>query len=210
MYDPAKPVIIDPSVLIYAGFIGGASFDSGAAIAVNAAGEAFVAGSTMSDGSSFPVEAGPDLDFNLGSDAFIAKISADGSDLLYVGYVGGSGDDFGRGVALDATGAAYLVGDTNSDQSSFPVVGSLDSTHNGGRDAFVAKITPDGMNLVYAGYVGGAGDESGAAIAVDADGAAYLTGMTSEAAGFLILFNRALTPHAVPFSHSRQARSIWN
>ena len=183
-YDSTKPLIIDPSVLIYAGFIGGASFDSGSAIAVNVAGEAFIAGSTMSDASSFPAEAGPDLDFNLGSDAFIAKISADGSDLLYVGYVGGSGDDFGRGVALDAADAAYLVGDTNSDQSSFPVVGALDATHNGGRDAFVAKITPDGTNLVYAGYVGGAGDETGAAIAVDADGAAYLGGMASEAAGF--------------------------
>jgi uncharacterized repeat protein (TIGR01451 family) len=131
------------SALIYAGFIGGSSDDRGNAIAltpgcaVNC--EAFIAGETSSTQASFPVSVGPDLSQNGGVDAFVAKVNGDGS-LGFAGYVGGSGDDRGKGIALDGIGAVYLTGETNSNQGNFPIKGELDRIQNLGFDVFVAKF----------------------------------------------------------------------
>jgi uncharacterized repeat protein (TIGR01451 family) len=113
-------------------------------------------------------------------DAFVAKVKADGTGLDYAGYIGGSGDDRGNGIALDVLGNAYVTGETNSSAATFPAVVGPDLTYNGGVDAFVAKVKADGTGLDYAGYIGGTADDRGNGIAVDANGDVYITGETSS------------------------------
>ena len=103
---------------------------------------------------------GPDLTYNGGHDAFVAKVNPAGATLVYAGYIGGTSTDYGSGIAVDGAGNAYVAGTTYSDQTTFPVIGGPDLTHNGDPDAFVAKVNPAGTALVYAGYIGGAGDET--------------------------------------------------
>ena len=179
-YDPTKPLIIDPEILVYAGFIGGAGDDRGNAIAVDAEGNAYITGETNSSELTFPKTVGPDLTYNGGVDAFVAKVNAAGTALLYAGYIGGLGDDRGNAIAVDAAGNAYIAGETNSSQVTFPKTVGPDLTYNGGVDAFVAKVNAAGTVLVYAGYIGGLGDDRGKGIAVDAAGNAYITGETTS------------------------------
>ena len=126
-------------------------------------GNAYVTGGTSSTEASFPVTVGPDLTFNGGPrDVFVAKVNPLGTTLDYAGYIGGSGNDFGNGIAVDSVGNAYVTGSTFSTEASFPVTVGPDLTFNGGStlgDAFVAKVNPSGTTLDYAGYIGGAGDE---------------------------------------------------
>ena len=103
----------------------------GFGIAVDATGAAYVTGRASSSETTFPVLGGPDLTYNGGYDAFVAKVAPDGTGLIYSGYIGGSGDDAGIGIAVDATGAAYVTGDTDSSEATFPVVGGPDLTFNG-------------------------------------------------------------------------------
>jgi hypothetical protein len=110
-YDPARPLVIDP-VLSYATYLGGSSFDEGASIAVDATGAAYVTGRTGS--SNFPT-AHPLKPMLSGfSDTFVAKLNAAGSALVYATYLGGSDQDEGRGIAVDAAGHAYVTGVTFS------------------------------------------------------------------------------------------------
>jgi hypothetical protein len=99
--------------------------------------------------------------------------------LFYSTYLGGTGDDDGAGIVVDADGYAYVIGETSS--ADFPTTaGAFRPTRGGLNDVFVAKVDPAGSGLVYATYVGGTGDDAGAAIAVDAAGNAYLTGKTAS------------------------------
>jgi len=109
-YDPAVPLVIDPAVLVYCGYIGGSGGDYGQGIAVDGDGNAYVTGETLSTQATFPETGGPDLTHNGGYDAFVAKVKADGTGLDYCGYIGGSGDDYGRGIAVDGDGNAYITG----------------------------------------------------------------------------------------------------
>src|SRR5207253_2523001 len=110
---------------------------------------AYVTGQTSSTESSFPVTVGPDLTFNGVADAFVAEVKADGTGLVYCGYIGGTSDDYGYGIAVDSVGNAYVTGYTDSTQSTFPNgdgFGSLSipgpsQTRKGGYDAFVAKVS---------------------------------------------------------------------
>ena len=170
----------DGTTLVYLGYIGGAREDLGFGIAVDAAGNAYVTGSTESDQTTFPVKVGPDLVFNGVIDAFVAKVKADGTMLLYAGYIGGAAVDEGFSIAVDTAGNAYVTGNTGSDQSSFPVKGGPDLSINGEFDAFVAKVKADGTALLYAGYIGGAGGDVGLGVAVDAAGNVYVAGRTSS------------------------------
>jgi hypothetical protein len=117
--------------------------------------------------------------------------------LAYAGFIGGSQNDFGRGIAVDSAGNAYVIGDTVSTETSFPATVGPDLTHNGNlaSDVFVAKVNAAGTALVYAGYIGGGDSEYGTGIAVDSDSNAYVTGYTysSEAMGFPVLVGPDLT-----------------
>lgn len=166
--------------LSYSGYIGGASTDAGNGVAVDGSGAAYIVGETESSEASFPEVGGPDLTYNGLGDAFVAKVSATGSSLAYAGYLGGSDWDFGTSIGVDASGAAYLSGMAASTQASFPEVVGPDLTHNGGGDAFVAKVAPAGNSLSYAGYVGGAAWDAGWGIAVDNSGSAHLVGDTES------------------------------
>jgi len=178
-YDRTQPLVLDPVILIYCGYVGGPNFDYGYGIAASKEGNAYITGYTSSMESSFPVTVGPDLTFNRGSmDAFVAKLNASGTALDYCGYIGGSGDDYGYGIAVDPSGNAYVTGYTSSTESTFPVTVGPDLTHNGLFDVFVAKVNADGTALDYCGYIGGSSHDYGRGIAVDSSGNAYVTGYT--------------------------------
>ena len=172
--------------LDYAGFIGGAGTDEGNGIAVDEDGNAYVTGRTTSTEASFPVNVGPDLEYNGAGDAFVVKVRANpvagGVDppLAYAGYIGGAANDIGYDIDVDDFGAASVTGVTFSDEATFPVFDGPDSTYNGGGDAFVASVEPDGAALFYAGYVGGLAFDEGRGIAVAGQGDAYITGATNS------------------------------
>jgi hypothetical protein len=178
-YDASKPIVIDP-VLAYSTYLGGSGSDAGAGIAVDSAGNVYVTGQTAS--TNFPT-ANPEQNTNAGGstglDAFVTKMNADGSALIYSTYLGGSADDQGNGIALDSSGNAYIVGNTAS--TNFPVANAFQTHFGGGdRDAFVTKLNANGSALLYSTYLGGGGtDEQGNRIAVDSSGSAYITGATT-------------------------------
>jgi hypothetical protein len=167
--------------LVYAGYIGGFETDAGSDIAVDDAGNAYVTGATRSGQLTFPVTGSPaDPTFNGSYDAFVAAVNPSGSGLLYAGYIGGAGSDKGYGIAVDRAGNAYVTGWTESDASTFPVRFGPGRVYRGGRDAFVAKVSPMGRELLYAGYIGGANDDEGYGVAVDASAQAYVVGNTGS------------------------------
>lgn len=174
-YDPKRTLVIDP-VLSYSTYLGGSSDDYGNSLAVDAAGNAYVTGYTAS--SDFPT-ATPLDQANAGSyDAFVAKLNAAGSALVYSTYLGGSSDDYGNSVAVDASGNAYVTGHTSS--TDFPTTTPLQASNGGLFDAFVAKLNPAGGALVFSTYLGGSSDDRGNGIAVDATGNVYVAGTTSS------------------------------
>jgi hypothetical protein len=187
-YDRSRPLVIDPVMLVNAGYIGGSGGDDGDEIAVDSTGAVYVTGTTQSSQTSFPdgdgfgTVSGPDTSYNGNNDAFVAKIAPSGTSLVYAGYIGGSGTETGKSIAVDGTGAAYVTGLTSSNETTFPVAVGPDTIFNGGFfDAFVAKVAPSGTSLDYAGYIGGSGDQDfGSGIAVDGTGAAYVTGNTES------------------------------
>jgi hypothetical protein len=164
--------------LAYATFLGGSAGDGGRAIAVDGAGSAYVTGYTGS--SDFPTTAGAfDTSYNGGfTDAFVVKLNASGTGLVYTTFLGGSSGERGWGIAVDGAGSAYVTGDTVS--SNFPTTaGAFDTSYNGNTDAFVVKVNAAGTGLAYATFLGGGSDyDEGNAIAVDAAGSAYVTGFT--------------------------------
>jgi hypothetical protein len=161
------------SGLVYCTYLGGSGDDEANGIAVDAAGEAYVTGSTASQ--DFPV-VGP-LQQKLAGErnAFVLKLSAVGNSLVYSTYLGGSLSDSGNGITVDTAGAAYIVGDTTS--LNFPASGWQKATR-GGQDAFVAKLSANGNLLAYSTYLGGSNTDHGAAIAVDTTGEAWVAGST--------------------------------
>jgi hypothetical protein len=170
--------------LVYAGFIGGTSSDYGTGIALDESGSAYVTGYTSSyPAEHFPVAVGPGLTFRGGLDAFVAKVNAAGTGLVYCGYIGGTADDYGSGIAVDSSGNACVTGTTDS-QFQFPVTVGPGLTFRGGLDAFIAKVASSGAGFVYCGFIGGSGDDQGNAVAVDAAGTAYVVGSTNSAANF--------------------------
>ena len=177
------------SALVYSSYIGGSSGDAALGIAVDGFGNAYVTGLTQS--SDFPVVdqipgacQGSCGTGNGADDGFVTKINAAGSALVYSSYVGGSGSDVGRGIAVDSSGNVYVTGDTFS--SDFPTVNQIPGACQGscgtGNDdnVFVTKINAAGSALVYSTYIGGSGGAAGAAIAVDSSGNAFVTGFTQS------------------------------
>src|SRR5216117_242435 len=188
-YDPSRPLVIDPTLVYAATYLGGNDADFGSGIAVDAAGAAYVTGQTFStDFTASCTDPCTVLDGTHGggsADAFVTKINAAGTALVYSTYLGGSNDDYGYGIAVDAAGAAYVTGSTQSTDFAAGctdpcTVLDLDAARNGRIGGFVTKINAAGTALVYSAYLGGSDYDYGAGIAVDAAGAAYVTGYTTS------------------------------
>jgi hypothetical protein len=186
------------TALVYSTYLGGSVFDSANAIAVDTAGNAYVAGQTYS--TDFPVTQGAFQVQNNAAglqvaNAFVTKLNPTGTALVYSTYLGGSGTvyggDIGRAIAVDAADNAYVAGQTYS--TDFPVTqGAFQTSNNGApnnyANAFITKLNSAGTALVYSTYLGGSGGnrlgymgDVGTAIAVDATGDAYLTGQAGSA-----------------------------
>jgi hypothetical protein len=195
-FGDAYVIKIDPSKdgaasMVYGTYLGGDDFDQGNAIAVDAEGCAYIAGSTKGGiNNLFPATAGAyqteiafsncsdnPFKFYQCDDAFVTKLNAAGSGLVYSTYLGGKGTDYANGIAVDAEGCAYVVGQA---APFFPTVQPFQDW-KGGTDAFVTKISADGSTLIYSSFLGGSGSDTGQAIAVDQEGSAYVTGTTSSA-----------------------------
>jgi uncharacterized repeat protein (TIGR01451 family) len=174
-YDESQPLVIDP-LLVYSTFLGGSGLDTGNSIAVDSSGNAYIAGQTAS--LNFPTSS-PQQATNGGqTDAFVAKLNADGSALIYSTFIGGSTTETATSIAVDNSGNVYLTGQTDS--VNFPVLNALHPTLSGSSDAFVTELNSAGSGLVYSTYLGGRGGEGGTSIAVDGLGNAYVTGATSS------------------------------
>jgi hypothetical protein len=165
--------------LVDSTLLGGKSFDRAQGIAVDGAGRASITGWTTS--VDFPTTLGAfDTRHRGVEDAFVARFDAGVSKLVYSTYLGGAGNDRGRGIAVDAAGNAYVTGATAS--ADFPTTRRAGTAqHVGDQDAFVTKMNPNGSRLAYSTFVGGTALDFGRAIAVDADRNAYVTGRTESA-----------------------------
>jgi uncharacterized protein (TIGR03437 family) len=165
------------SEVSWATYLGGSNFDNAPAIAVNSAGDVFVAGSTSS--IDFPVNNAIQPSLKGGQDGFITRLRNDGSALDFSTYLGGAGFDGVTAIAIDPAGALYVTGGTTS--LDFPVVSAVQSTRGGNpafpnTDAFVTKMNSNGAAVIYSTYLGGGGSDNGNGIAVDGSANAYVTG----------------------------------
>jgi hypothetical protein len=181
-FDSRRPLVIDPA-LAYSTFLGGSGGDNGLGIAVDVAGNAYVTGSTKS--YNFPTTPGAFQTTCGGGgcvgDAFVTKLNPSGSALVYSTFLGGFSFDGGSGIALDASGDAFVTGFTES--TDFPVTAGAFQTACGGtcvENGFVTELNPSGSALVYSTYLGGSGGDQGNAIAVDGAGDAYVSGQTQS------------------------------
>jgi hypothetical protein len=173
---------LDPfgDTFIYSTYLGGTGDDSGNGIAVDSSGNACVTGTTQS--GDFPTVNFFDNSLGGAQDAFVSKLSSDGSTLDYSTYLGGDDTDSGNGIAVDSSGNAYVTGTTQS--SDFPTVNFFDNSLGGVEDAFVSKFDPSlsgAASLLYSTYLGGSGSDFGNEITVDTSANAYVTGTTLSA-----------------------------
>jgi hypothetical protein len=171
-YDRSKPLVIDP-VLVYSTYLGGsATYDSAFGIAVDAAGNTYVAGGAVS--LDFPYT--QDVQPPVRGGTYVAKLSPDGA-LLFATHVGGTGAAYA--IALDSAGNIYLTGFAGD---GFPLVHPLPPEFRQVDPftslSFVAKLDPAGSSLIYSTTLGGLGQNEGRGIAVDAQGSAYVVGGT--------------------------------
>ncbi len=171
------------NALVYSTYIGGFGQDSVYGLAVDANGSAYVAGVTAS--ANFPVQNSLQA-YNGGvsstsADAFVMQFTPAGNAVTYASYLGGSGNESGIGLAIDGSGNAYVVGQTTS--TNFPTVAPIQAANaslNAAADVFITKVAAGGTSLLYSTYLGGAGDDFGNDIAVNAGGDAFITGQTSS------------------------------
>ena len=190
------PLVVDPQ-LTWATYLGGSNFDYVQAVQVEDDDTVTVAGFTTVTG--FPTTTGAfDTSFNGNRDIFVARLSSDGSSLLYSTYIGGSGNEEPQAMAMMPGGGVVLTGWTSS--INFPTTaGAHDTSHNGGgpllgSDVFVVHLSAGGGGLVYSSYLGGSSDETGTAVFADAQGQVTVAGRTAS-------FNFPTTPGAFDTSY---------
>ena len=177
-YDRSRPLVIDP-VLEYSTYLGGNAGDYPKAIAVDASGNAYIAGYTHS--TDFPVTSGAFQSHSLGyGTPFVAKLNSAGTALVYSTYLGGSAGDAANAIAVDSAGDAFVAGQTWA--HDFPITpGAFQTTIDRFQSAFITKLSPDGSALVYSTYLGGDfGYNQVRAIALDEAGNAYVAGQTTS------------------------------
>lgn len=160
------------SALVYSTLLGGSGADSCNGIAVDSAGNAYVAGLTQS--SDFPTQAALQNALRGDSDAFVAKLNAAGSALAYSTYFGGSSYDSASAIKVDASGAAYVAGETLS--WDFPAA----APPKGDLDAFAIKLAPAGGSILFATVLGGSGTDSATGIALDGTDRVAISGVTNS------------------------------
>lgn len=196
VFDPAQT--LGNNTLLYASYLGGTDDDEARSIAVDAARNVYIGGSTSSTDLSTKAPSGQSLPplqstFQGGStDAFIAKIDSEETgtaSLAYLTYFGGNATDRINGIAVDSAQRAYVVGATSSAASTFPLLNAFDSTQQNG-ESFVAKLNADGTARFYCSFLGGnngngpADFEEGFGITLDTGGNAYIAGQTTSAQTF--------------------------
>jgi hypothetical protein len=167
----------DGRTLVFSTYLGSLGFDTFGGLAVDSQGAVFVAGGTSGPGlplkNPFQKKYGGGYD-----DAFISKLAPSGDKLAYSSYLGGPRIDRAWGLAIDGTGAAYVVGTASL---GFPVKNAFQKTYGGGfNDTFIAKVSPDGSKLVYASYLGGSAEDPAYDVAVDGTGTVYVVGSTAS------------------------------
>ncbi len=178
-YDHSRELVIDPA-LSYSTYLGGTSDDYGNALAVDSSGNVYLTGYTRS--VDFPVVGAYQGQCGGGcaggtTDAFVTKINSSGTALIYSTYLGGSGDDYGNGIALDSSGNAYIVGQTYSED--FPSTGGICGPGCLTGYVFVTKLNSTGSALTYSNLYGGQAVSQGNAIVLDSSLNAYITGYTA-------------------------------
>jgi hypothetical protein len=166
------------SGLVFSTFVGGKCNDAITGIAIDRDENVYMTGSTVS--ADFPTTAKANSKrYRDREDAFVAKLDAKGSALIYSTYLGGTAFDKAQGIAIDKHDQAYVTGWTTS--RNFPTTGgAFARRHNGGEDGFVAKLNAKGSKLVYSTFLGGNSRDRGNAIAVDSTGSTYITGATGS------------------------------
>jgi hypothetical protein len=177
-YNRAEPLIIDPT-LVYSTYLGGSYSDTMNAIAIGAGGTAFITGSTAS--TDYPVTTGAfQTKF---STAFVTKLNATGTAILYSTFLGGSGSssggDIGLAIAVNSGGDAFVTGSTYS--TDFPTTkGAFQTTNKAAAGSsstsFVTKINSTGTALLYSTYLGGTRTDTAYSLAIDSAGDAYIGG----------------------------------
>jgi hypothetical protein len=204
-FDSREPLIIDPG-LAYSTFVGGSGTESAGSIAVDAAGNAYVAGQT--DSPDFPFSGG--VGSTTGRSVFVTKLNPAGTALVYSTYLGGSAGEFAMDIAVDATGSVFVAGATGS--ADFPTTANAyDSTYNGGPaqgdpdfadgDAFLARLNPAGNGLLYSSYIGGTDWETPTGMGLDGSGNVYIAGVLASV-DFPITAGAFQTAITSPFPHS--------
>jgi hypothetical protein len=176
-YDRGRPLVIDP-VLRFSSYLGGSGVDSATSIELDAAGYIYIAGSTTS--ADFPVKNPLQGISGYSFDAFLTKVTPDGSSVVYSTYLGGSGSDLVNEIDVDADGNVYLTGSTTS--TDFPTQNAFQTTGGlcGGycTDAFVSALDASGASFVFSTYLGGSNNDSAGGIALDAAGNVRVAGWT--------------------------------
>ncbi len=165
----------DGAAVVYSTYLGGSGDDYGYSIATGSDQSPFIVGRTLS--TDFPT-VNPLYAANTSGDAFVAKLSADGSSMTYGTYLGGSGSDVAWDVAVDGSDAAYIVGYTASED--YPTYGPIQDSLGGGYDAIVTKINATGTGLGFSTYLGGEMNDIGQAVVVSSSGKTYVTGYTAS------------------------------
>ncbi len=162
--------------LVYGTYLGGNQPDRAAAVFVDGSGAAYVTGRTAS--TNFPAISAVQGSLAGIGDAFLLKVNAAGSAIVWSTYLGGTADDWGAAVTVDDDGCAFLTGVSNS--SNFPTKSPFQATNAGAPDAFIARVTADGSALVWSSYLGGSEGDGARSIALDADGAPVVGGVAGS------------------------------
>ncbi|MEM7051443.1 MAG: IPTL-CTERM sorting domain-containing protein [Acidobacteriota bacterium] len=185
-FDPSLPLVIDPTVLVFASFLGGTGVDVPVRVKFDADGDLYLVGTT--DSPDFPVVGAAQPATGGGRDAFVSKLASDGGTVLWSTYLGGSGDEFGIDVAIDQAENVYVVGQTDSPDlpvtlGAFDGACGSDGACDGGQpDAFFAKLAAAGDRFVYLSFLGDDRWDRANGVAVAPNESLYVTGFTESPA----------------------------